>query len=56
MVPNGSRSHSFLKKLNQEEGNMQFGAKSSINSNIKTLHLVILGVCEMFGLEEIMAL
>ena len=53
MVSDGSRSHAFLKKLN--EGNkMTLSTKAAINSNIKVLHLVILGNKEMFGLEEIM--
>ena len=55
MVSDGSRSHAFLTKLNK--GNkMTLSTKAAINSNIKVLHLVILGQREMFGLEEIMEL
>lgn len=38
----GSRSNAMLKKLNQRS-NLSMQAQEAINSNIKILHLVILG-------------
>ena len=35
---------------------MTMDTKKAINSNIKILHLVILGLREMFGLEDVMSL